>query len=556
VTTPPTETPWGEGQAVDDEAAAKPPPPRERWSTNILWRVLDVANLRRAMELTKVAVTVFVPLYLLWLFHLPAWKKGFGYDEQFFVWTGWSITKGLAPYRDFVEFKPPVIFLMHALGLVLFGVNGLKFRLLFLWLQMAGFGAVLLALLSRGANKVIACAVSCCAVYFFVQFHETSFADCESVGYAFYMLGAACFLAEAGRERNVYDALGAGFMALCFFSKEPFGSAIVPGWLMLFYARRGPRTLADFWRYFKFSLMGVAVVIGALVLYMAPSGALTAYVKMVRSYALLFSDPNKGYCVVFGRFHPMGSMVKDLPRMWDIINDAFFNLKTFGFVAPAFAACAVFMWRRSIPMLLLGVLTIAGALYSVTPSNCFFDHYYIMSEAGIFLVLYLGVDVTTDALRRATPELEKWAMLVFVATLGAPVFLRYDAEKALANGPRPVPPMEESIPGETAFVIAHSALTDRVVTTGPPGVYFMSNRLNAVRESTFMDEILPSRPGETDVEKVQGWRDDLLKNKPKIIILDPERLGRKVRLTRALFTPFIAEFHYKKVEPYYYVRPD
>jgi hypothetical protein len=252
----------------------------------------------------------------------------------------------------------------------------------------------------------------------------------------------------------------------------------------------------------------------------------------------------------------MGSMVKDLPRMWEIINDEFFNLKTFGFVAPAFAAWAVFMWRRSIPMLLLGVLTIAGALYSVTPSNCFFDHYYIMSEAGIFLVLYLGVDVASDALRRATPELEKWAMLVFVATLGAPVFLRYDAEKALAKGPRPVPPMEESIPGETAFVIANSAPTDRVVTTGPPAVYFMSDRLNAVRESTFMDEILPSRPGETDVEKVQGWRDDLLKNKPKIIILDPERLGRKVRLTRALFTPFIEEFHYKKVEPYYYVRPD
>src|SRR5277367_1422443 len=37
--------------------------------------------------------------------------SGYSFDEQWFVWGGWSVLKGLAPYRDFHDFKPPVLFL-------------------------------------------------------------------------------------------------------------------------------------------------------------------------------------------------------------------------------------------------------------------------------------------------------------------------------------------------------------------------------------------------------------------------------------------------------------
>ena len=38
-------------------------------------------------------------------------NNGLGYDEEFFLWGGWCIRKGLVPYRDFIEFKPPMVFM-------------------------------------------------------------------------------------------------------------------------------------------------------------------------------------------------------------------------------------------------------------------------------------------------------------------------------------------------------------------------------------------------------------------------------------------------------------
>jgi hypothetical protein len=67
--------------------------------------------------------------------------------------------------------------------------------------------------------------------------------------------------------------------------------------------------------------------------------------------------------------------------------------------------------------------------------------------------------------------------------------------------------------------------------------------------------VLFTMRGNTDEEKLRDRGEELRKAMPKIVILDPERNERKVRITRALFTPFLEEFKYNKVGPYYYVRP-
>src|SRR3954465_12902350 len=45
--------------------------------------------------------------------------RGIDFDESHFVWGGWCINKGLVPYLQFLEFKPPILFLTHALALKL-----------------------------------------------------------------------------------------------------------------------------------------------------------------------------------------------------------------------------------------------------------------------------------------------------------------------------------------------------------------------------------------------------------------------------------------------------
>jgi hypothetical protein len=525
-------------------------------------RALTRRNARRLVELAKVSLGLAVSLYLLWLFHIPVWKRGLGYDEQFFLWTGWSITKGLAPYRDFVEYKPPVLFLTQWLAIKLFGLEQLKIRAFFLLLMMGAFGSVYLSLISRRANKAWSCAIVCTAVYFFsnLGYHDTSYADAESPGYAYYLLGVACLLARTTpRGRNITLGLGGAFMALCFFTKEPFAPCILPTWGAAFFAEpAGPSRFQDFKRYLLFTTIGVGGVILGLAAYMAPSGALRAYVKMLLSYGELFRDPTKSYCVLLGRFQPTGSALRDLPGQWKIVHDNFFNFATFGFVAPAFAASIVFLARRSIPLLVLGCVSIAGGLYTTTASHCFWAHYYVMAQTGIFFFLFLGVDAASAPLRRAPPAVGQWATLAFVVALGLPIYQRYDSEKEewdRMGHHMPVPPFSESIPGEIAFVKENSSPQDRIFTSGPPGIYFQADRVHAARDSTFMDEVLLTMRGDTDEEKLQSRRDELRRTMPKIFILDPERSVRKVRITRALFMPFLEEFKYNQVGPYYYVRP-
>ena len=111
------------------------------------------------------------------------------------------------------------------------------------------------------------------------------------------------------------------------------------------------------------------------------------------------------------------------------------------------------------------------------------------------------------------------------------------------------------VSGVLEFVAANSSPGDKILTTGPPLIYMYTHRYGAVRE-IILDEFLMLYPGKTDVERVRGLREELLKNRPKIVILDPLFEERKRRHMEALFVPFFRDFGYQKVGDYYYVRPD
>ena len=96
---------------------------------------------------------------------------------------------------------------------------------------------------------------------------------------------------------------------------------------------------------------------------------------------------------------------------------------------------------------------------------------------------------------------------------------------------------------------------DRIFTTGPPVLYPEADRISAVRESNIIDEILGSYEGKTDAERLRPIYDQLVKHRPKVVVLDPENGYRKARHYKALVIPYLTEFKYKKVTEYIYVRP-
>jgi len=86
-------------------------------------------------------------------------------------------------------------------------------------------------------------------------------------------------------------------------------------------------------------------------------------------------------------------------------------------------------------------------------------------------------------------------------------------------------------------------------------LYVVTDRIGGVRESNFTDEILGYYDGESDEEKLQGLRDQLRRNPPKVVFLDPAHERRKRRHFKALLGPFLTEGGYRQVNPHLYVRP-
>ena len=510
-------------------------------------------RLRRWLGVAATAATLAITAYVFLMLNKRYYYDAIGYDEDFFVWGGWSITKGLAPYRDFIEFKPPLVFITHALAQALFGFKNGGYRKLFTIFPLGAILALQASLVARRVGRVLAMSLVLSVVVLFVSqpWHDTALSDCESIGVAYFCLGLACLLWE-GRYLKVTTALGGFFMSCCVLSKEPFVFIVVFTWLGLFWLRGRPRpTRQSASLYARYSLLGVGILVFLLCAYMVPTGAMRAYLKMARGYSTVYSDPTRSYCVALGIPHAP-TRLGNLKLAWPKILTSFLNERVLGYLAPMVAAGAIFAFRRSRALFAAMVLVALGALWAPTATICQWTHYYLMTMAGIVFVLVAGIDSMTESLGRAERAI-RWgtslAAFLLVAFHGWADF----STQVETNYHRP-PPFEP-VPGVFDFIKKNTTPSDKIFTTGPPIIYPQTDRLSAVVESNIIDEILGSYEGKTDEEKLRPIYLQLVKNKPKVVVLDPENGQRKVRHMKALLVPFLTEFKYKKISDYIYLRP-
>lgn len=508
--------------------------------------------LPRALDLISLIPTI----QLFRAFSAPMFGLPLGYDEQVFVWCGWSILKGLVPYRDFIEFKPPLIPLTHALALRLFGFEHCRFRIFFAIFSLAAILALQIALLTRGAGRLMTAALVAGIVYLFVNFsyHDTSLADTESIGFSYYFFGVAALLVKT-KYRDLTNALGGAFLVCCVLSKEPFGGCVIPTWVACYFAvdRREPFRAAAL-RYFKTTALGGVIVVVALCAYMIPNGAMKHYFALLNWYRTLFRDPLQGYCVQLGVFRPT-TFWEDLPRFWTIIEERLVNPNRLGFLAPFFLMPFVFVTRRSLGLLAASLAAFAGALYAPTVSLCFWNHYFVMAESGTFFFCVAGLLLMTPSFRASRRRIRIWSSLAVATIVGLQVWPAYDVATPVVVNFETARVLETE-PGTIDFIKANTAPTDKIFTTGVPGLYVATNRLHAVKLAVGLKEFLSVLPGTTDAEKLRPLYQELVASRPKIVYLDPEQAERKQRYADAVYYPFLKEFKYVEVRPHLYLRPN
>jgi hypothetical protein len=532
-----------------------------RWPRFDVWSVSPHLAPQSASYATKrlirVALSVAcvaIPGWVLWRLSIPMLPSPIGYDEQVFVWGGWSVLKGLAPYRDFLEWKPPMAFLTHALALKLFGLRGEHFRYFFFLLCLSSIVALLTSLIKRGADAIVCSAFGLALVSMLMApgFHDTYLADTESIGISYYYLGIAALIANT-RFRRTAEIIGGIFFTFCGLSKEPFIPCVVATWAACYFVVNDRPSWKTALRYFKHTTIGVAGVVAGLCLYMVPTGAMTAYITVARQYSTMFADPQKGYCVVSGFFHPTGRFWDDLPLHWQNIHREFANVAVLGFLAPFVAASLILVPRRSIALFVTALAAAVLSLCGVAATRCYFNHYYIIGESGLMFLLAVGVDSVGSWLALGDRGVQLWVRAALFLAMAVPLWPRIDAVSGsvLKDGP----PFADPAPGLVDFIREHSAVTDKIFTTGPPGLYVFVDRLPAIRGCTIIDELIPAMAGETDAEKLRPLYDELVHNQPKIVFLDPEHGDRKHRHMAAAIGPFLSEFRYTKINDFLYVRP-
>jgi hypothetical protein len=512
----------------------------------------------RALAVAATLATLALPAYVFVLLNDDMRHSGGWGDEGYFVWCGWSLLKGLVPYRDFMEFKPPFVFLTYALAIKLHGIDGFGYRLFFTYFPLASVLALQGALLTRRVDKVLAMGLSLALIHLWVRhsFHDYALSDTESIGLAYYFLGASFLLART-RVPALMQAVGTALLICCTQSKDPFLPCVVVTWAACFFAQPRSGTFREeALRYVKRSTLGASVVIVGLLVYLAPTGALTAYIQMVKRYAVIYRDPVLSFCVAGGVFKPT-TPFNDLLRQGQALAQDYANLASMGFLIPFAAGLFIFVRRRSLPVLCGAVLALLTSVLAVAASNCPWKHYYNMLLGGLFFGLALGLDLMAPRiLAVAAPT--RWLIRVALLTgLFVAIWPRVEIEGRL-YGTRHygTSTRAEPAPGVFELIRQHTTPEDRIVTNGNPALYFQVDRLAGVRESNFLDPILGYYVGATDKEKLRPVYDEMLKSRPKIIVLDPSFDYARARHHAGLWAPFLADQHYKKLTDNVYLRPD
>jgi hypothetical protein len=275
------------------------------------------------------------------------------------------------------------------------------------------------------------------------------------------------------------------------------------------------------------------------------------YVGLLRGYARIYKDPQHSYCVMFGRFSPTDT-INDLRHQWEQIGVDFLNLKVLGYLLPFAVLFLFFVPRRSILLALTGLLAFASGLWAVTASKCAWGHYYVMAMPPLFFCMFLGLDGMAHRVPARASRLAGWLLLAAVCT---PLLPRLDKEWSRHEKRSFANPYEESIPGVLEYIKKNTKPGDRIFTTGPPGLYVQADRLSATRESGHIDAVIYGYPGNTDEERLSGIRQQLEKNMPKVVILDPQYEAARAKHTRIVFMPFLKAHGYKKDGERFWLRP-
>jgi hypothetical protein len=451
----------------------------------------------------------------------------FGRDQSIYAVVGDGILNGRMPYRDLWDFKPPGIFLVHALGQALFGKHMFSARLLEVVALLGGVMCLRSISQQFFENRTVGLVGGAVGALIHAQLDFWHSGQPETFGVAFTWLALWLTLRESGKRVH-WVALGVGlaFGAAALMKPPLGGGAIVAAAYLAQRARSQERGIR------RALLLAGLVGAGAAL----PTLASLLWFWARGAYAEMYwtlGEFTPGYTALSWE----GRRAADM--LYHAIEEAFFKfsaLSAAGVVA-AVAMRPLFTRERELLFVLLGVIAIQVA--GIAMQGKFFAYHYaatlslIAAIAGIGLyklwlrclqggvggiIAFCAFIVVAVPMRYAVRDLpqffwERCAIRLEFLMHVAP----YDSREAMDEELSYVADYNLASDRRVAREVAHrTGSNDSVYVWGfEPAIYWLSERRPASR---YIYNVAQRSTWESEYAR-RGLMTDLWKTPPKVIVV-------------------------------------
>ena len=474
-----------------------------------------------------------------------------GFDGQSFVWYGVNILNGHIPYRDFFEFKPPVIMWLNAFGILCFGYDGYSFRWLPFILISVSFCMFYAALRKMSVSRLFVFLVTLSVVYlvFTPSFHDGTLNDSESCGLAFTLMSFS--MIHWNRSAVTLSclftkSLGGVLAGVAIMSKEPFLLVVVPMIFVNVCYEQGISLRIKIYGFSSVCIGGMLFIwlVGA---YLFSNSALIAYMEAVQA-GFLYSGNYARDLGLFNANTILEALQFDASKLfWGYFYGAcFIGLLPFCFAF--IVLCRSYVLRVGV------ICSIIAGFLAVSLGHCFWNHYFLMGIMGMVLpAVYGALLLDSDCGKRYSGW--KHAVTAFAVLLGAFLFFSRLSSAYAA----PVVDFRFQVPIDLKNAVEkYSRPGDHILVVSNTPLYFVElKRESACRWGTLMDEIIRFYPGLTLESKIECMKREIGENCPKVIFIERTFLfTRQEKIISSVVVPLIEKLEYSSVAPGIFIRPN
>ena len=490
-------------------------------------------------------VTILIIVSVMIIYSKKYLFSGISFDEQAFLWQGWNIIKGEIPYRDFSEIKPPVIFFMNALSIILFGLENMKFKIMPLILIYPSIVIFYLTLRRLRVNILLGFIISIHIVFiiFNPSFHDGVINDTETYGLVFSLVGFSliCWnINNVKKKLYIRNIFGGIFLALSVLSKEPFLLVVISILLTTYYFYIINKRKYIYYYYLNI-FIGIIIPFLLTILYLISNNAILYYYDSLKS-SLLYAGSYAKDLGLYPYRSFIGTIIYDIKKLYE----NYYNLDLLLILIPYYIA---FYYKYKISY--FSIINIVGILigcYGISIGHCFWKHYYLIGTMGLLLPAIYG----SIYLSKLFNKLKLTNILLLIICIQMIfITINQNINNIITDFRQKHAKIEYEIPFQLKTIVyKHTTTEDYILVTEEPILYVYLNRKHSLKTAVFFDELIIYYKGNTFEEKFNNVRLELEERKPKVIYIPANGIlkPRQQKYFNYVIYPIIKKYNYTNID--------